>query len=102
MSVLPVRGSGSGLDTRYSAVQAAFFFDDLTQAGVRVCEFNPVRTSPPFRVDKLNHRDHRKPGAGAGVQPRLAGQGEELLAARLQGRHAFGVVSQTAYGGQCR
>lgn len=36
------------------------FFDDLTQAGVRVCEFNPVRTSLPFRVDKLNHRDHRK------------------------------------------
>ena len=34
MSVLPVRGSGSGLDTRYSAVQAAFFFDDLTQASM--------------------------------------------------------------------
>ena len=36
------------------------FFDDLAQAGVLVCEFNPVRTSFPFRADKLNHRDHRK------------------------------------------
>lgn len=36
------------------------FFDELAQAGVMVCEFNPVRTSFPFRPDKLNHRDHRK------------------------------------------
>src|SRR5262249_48644065 len=27
------------------------FFDDLAQAGVLVCEFNPVSTSFPFRVD---------------------------------------------------
>lgn len=36
------------------------FFEDLSAAGVLVCEFNPVRTSFPFRPDKLNHRDHRK------------------------------------------
>lgn len=36
------------------------FFEELAQAGVRVCEFNPLRTSFPFRVDRLNHRDHRK------------------------------------------
>jgi cardiolipin synthase len=32
------------------------YFDRLRQAGVRVCEFNPVKKRP----DKLNNRDHRK------------------------------------------
>jgi cardiolipin synthase len=32
------------------------YFDRLREAGVRVCEFNPVRT----RLDKVNNRDHRK------------------------------------------
>lgn len=36
------------------------FFDELAQAGVLVCEFNPVQASLPLRADKLNHRDHRK------------------------------------------
>jgi cardiolipin synthase len=32
------------------------FFRDLRDAGVAVCEFNPVKRAPA----KLNHRDHRK------------------------------------------
>ena len=32
------------------------YFERLREAGVRVCEFNPVRT----RLDKVNNRDHRK------------------------------------------
>ncbi|HEX2197877.1 MAG TPA: phospholipase D-like domain-containing protein, partial [Burkholderiales bacterium] len=32
------------------------YFERLREAGVRVCEFNPVTT----RVDKVNNRDHRK------------------------------------------
>ncbi len=32
------------------------FFDALREAGVEVCEFNPVKREPA----KLNHRDHRK------------------------------------------
>jgi cardiolipin synthase len=32
------------------------YFDRLREAGVNVCEFNPVRT----RLDKVNNRDHRK------------------------------------------
>lgn len=32
------------------------YFDRLREAGVRVCEFNPVKT----RIDRLNNRDHRK------------------------------------------
>ncbi|MDE2598682.1 MAG: cardiolipin synthase [Rhodocyclaceae bacterium] len=43
-----------------SLATAREFFDDLAHAGVLVCEFNPVRTSFPFRADKLNNRDHRK------------------------------------------
>ncbi|HWV17520.1 MAG TPA: phospholipase D-like domain-containing protein [Rhodocyclaceae bacterium] len=60
------RKASAGLDVRliYDAVGSLTtpraFFDELAQAGVRVCEFNPVRTSFPFRADKLNHRDHRK------------------------------------------
>lgn len=60
------RKARAGLEVRliYDAVGSlatpGAFFDDLAQAGVRVCEFNPVRTSFPFRADKLNHRDHRK------------------------------------------
>lgn len=60
------RKARAGLDVRliYDAVGSLTtpraFFDELAQAGVRVCEFNPVRTSFPFRADKLNHRDHRK------------------------------------------
>jgi len=60
------RKARSGVETRliYDAVGSLTtpraFFDELAQAGVLVCEFNPVRTSFPFRADKLNHRDHRK------------------------------------------
>lgn len=60
------RKARAGLDVRliYDAVGSLTtpraFFDELAQAGVRVCEFNPVRTSLPLRADKLNHRDHRK------------------------------------------
>lgn len=60
------RKAGAGVEVRliYDAVGSLTtpraFFDDLAQSGVLVCEFNPVRTSFPFRVDKLNHRDHRK------------------------------------------
>jgi cardiolipin synthase A/B len=32
------------------------YFERLREAGVRLCEFNPVRT----RLDKVNNRDHRK------------------------------------------
>jgi cardiolipin synthase len=32
------------------------YFDRLREAGVRVCEFNPVKT----RIDRVNNRDHRK------------------------------------------
>ncbi len=32
------------------------YFDRLREAGVRLCEFNPVKT----RLDKVNNRDHRK------------------------------------------
>jgi cardiolipin synthase len=32
------------------------YFDRLREAGVRVCEFNPVKT----RIDSVNNRDHRK------------------------------------------
>ena len=32
------------------------YFDRLREAGVQVCEFNPVRG----RLDKVNNRDHRK------------------------------------------
>jgi cardiolipin synthase len=32
------------------------YFERLREAGVRVCEFNPVST----RLDRLNNRDHRK------------------------------------------
>lgn len=60
------RKAREGLEVRliYDAVGSLTtpraFFNELAQAGVRVCEFNPVRTNFPFRVDKLNHRDHRK------------------------------------------
>ena len=60
------RKAAAGVEVRliYDAVgsltTSRAFFDDLAQAGVMVCEFNPVRTSFPFRADKLNHRDHRK------------------------------------------
>lgn len=47
-------------DALGSLATSRAFFDDLAQAGVLICEFNPVHTSIPFRVDKLNHRDHRK------------------------------------------
>jgi cardiolipin synthase len=32
------------------------YFERLREAGVRLCEFNPVKT----RLDKVNNRDHRK------------------------------------------
>jgi cardiolipin synthase len=32
------------------------YFERLREAGVRICEFNPVRA----RLDKVNNRDHRK------------------------------------------
>ena len=60
------RKAAAGVEVRliYDAVGSLTtpraFFEDLVQAGVLVCEFNPVRTSFPFRADKLNHRDHRK------------------------------------------
>lgn len=66
MAAVLKRKAGEGLEVRliYDAVGSLTtpraFFDELAQAGVRVCEFNPVRTSFPFRADKLNHRDHRK------------------------------------------
>ncbi len=36
------------------------FFDRLTQAGVRVVEFNPVNPLEAKKAWSLNHRDHRK------------------------------------------
>jgi cardiolipin synthase len=60
------RKAAAGVEVRliYDAVGSLTtpraFFDDLAESGVLVCEFNPVRTSFPFRADKLNHRDHRK------------------------------------------
>lgn len=62
-----LRKRAEGLDVRliYDSVASfatpAAFFDELRQAGVAVCEFNPV--SPLRRATgflSLNHRDHRK------------------------------------------
>lgn len=60
------RKAAAGVEVRliYDAVGSLTtpraFFDDLAEAGVLVCEFNPVRSSLLLRADKLNHRDHRK------------------------------------------
>jgi cardiolipin synthase len=43
-------------DSIGSIATPAAYFDRLREAGVRVCEFNPVRKRP----DKVNNRDHRK------------------------------------------
>lgn len=66
MAALLKRKAAAGVEVRliYDAVGSLStpraFFDALGQAGVRVCEFNPVHPGSLLRVDKLNHRDHRK------------------------------------------
>jgi cardiolipin synthase A/B len=66
MAEVMKRKAAAGVEVRliYDAVGSLTtpraFFDDLAEAGVLVCEFNPVRSGLLLRADKLNHRDHRK------------------------------------------
>jgi cardiolipin synthase len=57
------RGQGVRVSLMYDAVGGirtpAAYFDRLREAGVSVCEFNPVKPAAGRRV-ALNHRDHRK------------------------------------------